>query len=207
MTGNRGTMYIRFAHEMNGNWYAWSVPADQIDNFKAGWRRYRTIQKEVFPEAKLVFGTNGDTVAANGTMYNLHDMWPGDGQVDVYSTDWYGNHYEISGIGGAKLDSAGGPMDLYEHQKFAQQYGVPMGISEWGVNHNPGTGDDPNYIQYVYDFCHTHGRTGAGNLLYECYFNYDNGGIPSDFPLMNPDCTTRSSNAQAAARYIELFGG
>lgn len=202
----RGQMYIRFAHEMNGNWYAWSVPGDQAANFKTAWRRYRNLQKSIFPQSKLVFGSNGDTCPDGWPVYNLEILWLGDDQVDVYSTDWYGDHYKAAVIDGDKLDGAGGPIGLYEHQQFAARHGVPIAISEWAVNHNGGTGDDPSYIQYVYDFCQQHGGTSARNLLYECYFNYDNGPTNvSYFPIMNPDGTTYGRNPNAVSRYQQLW--
>lgn len=80
----RGTCYIRFAHEMNGSWFPWSVNAANINNFKAAWIRFRNLQTSIFPAAKMVFGTNGNT---SGQSYDWRLLWPGDQYVDVYSTD------------------------------------------------------------------------------------------------------------------------
>jgi len=196
---SRGTCYIRFAHEMSGNWYPWGVPADQVENFKIGWRRYRGLQQQIFPAAKLVFGTNTDTSFG----YDWRTLWPGDQYVDVYGTDWYASFYKLSIINGQQYAGDGGPLSLEGHRQFAQDHGVPFCIPEWGVMNGPaGTGDDPSYIQYVHDFCVSNGGTGAGNVLYECYFNIDNGD-GNRFLLLRGGST--ADNPNAAARYRSLF--
>lgn len=160
----RGTFYIRFAHEMNGDWYPWSVSPGQIANFKAAWIRFRNIQKQVFPEAKLVFNTNGNTV---GQAYDWRQLWPGDAYVDVYSTDWYQGHWELAAS--RPTDTYGGPVWLELHRQFAQAHGKPFAIPEWGGQADHG--DKPAYIVFMSNFANTFGGAGSGNLLYEAYFN------------------------------------
>ena len=199
---SRGTCYIRFAHEMNGNWFDWSVGSGDIGNFKAAWIRFRNLQQSIFPAARLVFGTNGNT---SGQSYDWRTLWPGDQYVDVYATDWYAGHYKISVVNGNNpYDGFGGPQGLYAHRQFADDHGKPFGISEWGVDHLYGTGDDPNYIQYVHDFGAAYGGTGAGNLLYEAYFNLSQG-YSNDFQLFYPGQGDSSTNPDAALRYRQIF--
>lgn len=200
----RGTFYIRFAHELNAGWFPWQVPADQITNFITAWQRFRGIQLSVFPEAKLVFCTNGQTA---NFAYDWRTLWPGDSYVDVYSTDWYAGNYKMSITTNKKLyDNYGGPIGLREHRQFAEDHGVPIAIPEWGVDHNAwGTGDDPNYIRYVYDFCAQYRGTGAGNLLYECYFNKTAGYESSDFQLFYPGQGNSTTNPLSSAAYRSLW--
>ncbi len=197
----RGDVYVRFAHEMNGNWYPWSVNAASVASFKAAWIRFYNLKQSIFPQAKLVFGTNGNTV---GQSYDWRTLWPGDQYVDIYSTDWYGGHYKTAIVNGQAVDGYGGPVGLLQHRQFALDHGKPIAISEWGVDHTYGTGDDPNYIQYIHDFCTTYGGTGAGNLLYENYFNLSSG-YSNDFQLFYPGQGDSGSNPTAAARYRQLF--
>lgn len=198
---SRGTLYIRFAHEMNGNWFDWSVGDTQITDFKAAWARFYNLKQSIFPAARLVFGTNGDTV---GHAYDWRDIWPGDQYVDVYATDWYGGHYKLAITNGTAYDGNGGPIGLPEHRQFAHSHGKPIGISEWACDSLYGTGDDPAYIQYMHDFFSAYGGTGAGNLLYEAYFNLD-AGYSNNFQIFYPSGTGTTHNPNAAARYIQLF--
>ena len=197
----RGDICIRFAHEMNGNWYPWSVSAGDINNFKNAWIRFYNLKQSIFPAAKLVFGTNGTTV---GQSYDWRTLWPGDQYVDIYSVDWYGGHYKRAIVDGALTDGFGGPIGLLQHRQFALDHGKPIAISEWGVDHTYGTGDDPNYIQYIYNFCSTYGGTGAGNLIYENYFNLS-AGYSNNFQLFYPGQGNSTSNPNASARYVQLF--
>jgi hypothetical protein len=47
---------------MNGNWYAWSVNSGNATAFMSSWRRYRALQQEIFPQSKLVFSVNRESV-------------------------------------------------------------------------------------------------------------------------------------------------
>ncbi|MGS0685713.1 hypothetical protein ACVBEQ_11320 [Nakamurella sp. GG22] len=199
MTGNRAdnTMYIRFAHEMNGNWYSHSVAAGDVANFRLAWIRFYNLKQAIFPQAKLVFGTNGDT---SGQSYDWRTLWPGDKYVDVYSTDWYSNHWKRSGNStGIKADGYGAPVGLESHRKFAQDHGVPMGISEWGINWNE-TGDAPAYIQQMHDFFVAHAGSGPGNIRYENVFNNIQGNHQFDlFPVSG------SKSPKSAEKYSQLW--
>lgn len=186
----RGTCYIRFAHEMNGDWYPWAVYPGQQANFISGWRRFRQMQLSIFPEAKLVLCTNGNTYPHN---YDWRTFWPGDDYVDVYATDFYVWHY-----GNSPYDSYGGPAHLSTHREFAQAHGKAIAIPEWGTASDRG-GDRPEYIRYIHDFGVQYGGTGAGNLLYENYFNVDK---PGDALCQLYPTTTNPSSAPV---YRDLF--
>lgn len=190
----RGTFYIRFAHEMNGYWFQHSVKANEIESFKAAWQRFHRIKQSVFPEAKLVFNTNANTNTGGGQFYDWRKLWPGDAYVDVYSTDFYSNHMSLPAT-----DSAGAPQQLEQHRQFAQAHGKPFAVSEWG--NNIDSGDKPAYIQMMYDFFKANGGTGAGKVLYECYFNVTFS--PRNQFGLYP--TNGTLAPQAAAKYQQLF--
>ena len=125
----RGTLYIRFAHEMNGDWFPWAVRPADIGNFKAAWVRFFNLKRSIFPGAELVFGTNTNTSGSNMD-YDWRTISPGDQYVDVYSVDWYSDRCASN----FTVDGYGAPTGLLQHQQFAEQHGKPIGISEWGNN-------------------------------------------------------------------------
>jgi hypothetical protein len=189
----RGTLFIRFAHEMNGFWFDHSVQASEIDDFVASWRRFHAIKQAVFPDAQLVFNTNANTNTA-GESYDWRELWPGDAYVDVYSTDWYSNHWIVGGT----YDDDGAPQGLEQHRQFAEEHGKPFAVSEWG--NNGEFGDQPDYIRYMHDFFQANSGSGPGQLLYECLFTVtETNNQFSIFP------GGQSGAPEAAAVYQELF--
>jgi F5/8 type C domain-containing protein/glycosyl hydrolase family 26 len=193
-----GTVYIRFAHEMNGDWYPWSVNSGNYTQFISGWKRYRALQKEIFPAAKLVFSVNRNSV---NTGMDWRSAFPGSAYVDVLGVDYY-NQSPYAGTT-AEFDSSilmtdgyGAPIGLKRHQEFAASVGLPFAVSEWSGNAD--LGDSPAYIQGMFDFFRTNGGTGAGNLLYEIQFNVDQDNARW---MLYP--TTRMP--LSAAKYQQLF--
>jgi hypothetical protein len=187
----RGTLFIRFAHEWNGSWSPWAVDADQIDDFITAWRRFYKLKTKLFPQAKLVFCTNGDT---SGFTYDWRRAWPGDQYVDAYGTDWYSDQLET-----AAVDEFGAPAGLDQHREFALSHGKPFTLPEWG-NRYSSTGDSPQYVGVIHDFAVANAGTGAGQLLYEIYFNVHE--VPNEFALYPTD---QSLAPRVADAYRQLF--
>jgi beta-mannanase len=80
---------IRFAHEMNGNWYPWSVgqsgstPADYV----AAYRRVRRIFDDSgAAQVRWVWSPN---VIINGDTDVISRCYPGDDYVDIIGVDGY----------------------------------------------------------------------------------------------------------------------
>lgn len=184
-----GTLYLSPAVEWNGGWSDWNVQASELTNFKTAWARFYNLKQAIFPACKFVFCTNGDT-ASLSPLYDWRNGWPGDAFVDVYGTDWYSFQW----TDGRTVDSFGAPVGLEQHRQFALAHGKPFAVPEWGVANND-TGDVPNYITYMYNFFAANGGTGAGNLLYEAYFNVhwtpDNFGIFPRAQSLSPNSSDR----------------
>jgi len=75
-------VYVRYAHEMNGDWYPWSRdPAKYI----AAWRRMVDIFREAGADnARFVFSYNPSVFEPlAGWETNLRRYWPGDDYVDL----------------------------------------------------------------------------------------------------------------------------
>ncbi len=194
-----GTVYIRFAHELNGSWYPWNVTSSNASAFVSGWKRFRSLQKQIFPAAKLVFCVNRESSAANNIDWRT--IFPGTSEVDVMSVDYY-NQYPYVGTTAEwssailQYDAHGAPKGLQRHLEFARSVGLPLAVSEWSGNADMG--DSPVFIQSMHDFFAANAGTGAGKLLYESQFNDAiDGGRWSLYP--------NTKMAQSAARYRELF--
>ncbi|MCW2777303.1 MAG: hypothetical protein JWN17_1028 [Frankiales bacterium] len=171
-TGREGTLYLRFAHEMNGSWYAWNVTSANKDAFIASWKRYRALQQEILPQAKLVFSVNRDSPS---NMIDWRQTFPGKQYVDVLAVDYYNIwpavHTEAEWD--AELwakDQFGGPKGLLAHQAFAKSVGLPFAVSEWG-NNVTEWGESPLFVKKMHDFFAANAGSGPGQVLYDLYFN------------------------------------
>ena len=197
--GRQGTMYIRFAHEMNGFWFAWSVNKGNHQDFMTAWKRYRAIQKQVFPEAKLVFSVNRDD---NGTGMPWTGFFPGREFVDVITVDYY-NQYPYAATKAQfdaqswDKDANGAPRGIRAHAAFAKSQGLPFGVSEWSGNAD--NGDGVGYIEGMHAFFKENAGSGPGQVLYDVQFNCD---IDGKRWLLNGSGVRMP---QSAAKYRELF--
>ena len=169
----RGTTYIRFAHEMNGNWYPWSVNTTNYVAFDTAWKRFRALQRTYFPAAKLVFSVNRESV---GTGMDWRTFFPGSAFVDVMSVDYY-NQYPYVGTATdwnnsvSAVDAYKAPKGIAQHLAFAKSVGLPLAVSEWA--NMSITGDSPVFVTQMHDFFAAHAGTGPGGLMYDIYFNVD----------------------------------
>ncbi|WP_369140366.1 hypothetical protein [Modestobacter versicolor] len=171
-SGHSGTLYIRFAHEFNGDWYPWSVTQASVGDFVTSWQRFRALQQQLFPASRLVFSPNWESDADFGGDWRA--AFPGAGQVDVLSTSYYNNWSYVDtaqafGQLALTYDPFGGPRGLQRHLEFARSVGLPFGISEWGAE--SGFGDSAVYVEQMYGFFNANAGTGGGQLQYEILFN------------------------------------
>jgi hypothetical protein len=166
-----GTLYLRFAHEMNGDWYPWKVTADDRDDFITAWQRFRELQQEVFPEAQLVFCLTRESV---GSDIDWRETFPGPEYVDVLGVDYYNQYPYVDTVtefheSATELDDFGGPKGIQGYLDFAREQGLPLAVPEW--NGNAREGDSPAFIYSMYEIFARQGGTGPGQVLYEIVFN------------------------------------
>lgn len=78
---------LRFAQEMNGSWYPWSIGTNQDtpDDYRAAWSRMHSIIREQAPHVSFVWAPNAIT---EGTR-DFADCYPGDDVVDYLGLDGY----------------------------------------------------------------------------------------------------------------------
>lgn len=89
----RDTLYLRFAHEMNGDWYPWSAvhtsPREYVTAYR--WLRDR-VQAAGATNIRWVWCPN--VVQPTGDADVIRDCYPGDGAVDVVALDGYSLGYD-----------------------------------------------------------------------------------------------------------------
>ncbi|SEP21331.1 glycosyl hydrolase [Trujillonella endophytica] len=166
-----GALFIRFAHESNGNWYPWSVDAGEVDAFRAAWQRFRALQQEIYPESQLVFNVNRESV---GSGVDWRRTFPGARYVDVMSVDYYNQWPAVTSAGQwagtlDDVDQYGAPKGLEQHRLFAESVGLPLAISEWSGNADQG--GSAAFMEAMYGYLGEHAGNGPGEILYEILFN------------------------------------
>ncbi len=84
--------FLRFAHEMNGNWYSWggantgNNPQKYIDAWRYVWNKFQAAGAT---NAVWVWSPNWSSVP-NESWNDLHNYYPGDAYVDWVGVDFYG---------------------------------------------------------------------------------------------------------------------
>lgn len=124
-------LFIRFAHEMNGNWYPWGDQVNSHADYREAWRHVVDVGKQVgATNITWVWSPN----EVMGTQ-NLDEYYPGDDYVD-----WIG----ISGFNWGGLE----PWQSWRNfnQIFAptlrqvKKYDKPIMLAEIGAIENPRGG-------------------------------------------------------------------
>jgi len=180
--GNKKTVYIRYGHEFNGDWYPWKVTAaDNASYIKAFDNFYNMVQTDLVAkgrDAKVVWSPNNDE--HNGINTELN--WPGDKYVDVVGVDFYDGDLDKDQAtwdrNFNKTGAYGGPAGVGSWQAFAAKHGKPLAFPEWGTT-GEGPVDDPFFIKKMNEFMTANAGTGPGQIAYDVYFNctgYNNGG-------------------------------
>lgn len=203
-SGKPGQVYVRLAHEMNGSWYKWKVTPNDSSSFKEAWRRFVDIARTELPSVKIVFGANNGTSGGNAS---IPDIWPGDDVVDVVGVDFYDMwpSYTDEAIWTSQYmatDAGNSPRGIGAWLAFAKQHGKPLAFPEWGINWaedaSTGPQDNPLFIQKMNDFFRANAGTGAGQVLYEIYYNIND---------VKAQLHPVASNPKSADRYASLVWG
>ncbi len=81
------TIYLRFAHEMNGDWYPWSASTIGAENYKAMYRYIYELFCDVGADnVKWIFSVNWENIPHDNC---YKDSYPGDRYVDIIGVDGY----------------------------------------------------------------------------------------------------------------------
>jgi len=86
-----GPVMVRFAHEMNANWYPWAVGVNgnTASDYVAAWRHVHDLMSGIDPRIQWVWAPA--TVPWDDQPLPLKDVYPGDDQVDYVGVSGYGH--------------------------------------------------------------------------------------------------------------------
>ena len=161
-----GSAILRLGWEFNGDWYPWSVTATGADspaNFIADWQHTVIVMRAIAPNLRFVWNVNN---GANPT-YSVASTYPGNAYVDYVGVDAYD-----SGGWNTVLNQTDG---LAYWLSFAKQQGKSLAIPEWGIG---TSGDDPAYIQDMYQWM----KTNQASIALESFYDYQDGATNGSFP-------------------------
>jgi len=84
----KGDVFLRFAHEMNGNWYPWSGTKIGKDKFVANYRYVKdAFDKIETSNVRWVFSINWEDIPQENNHFSQY--YPGDDYVDFFGIDGY----------------------------------------------------------------------------------------------------------------------
>ncbi len=182
---------VRFAHEMNGNWFPWRVATGEEANFKAALIRYSNVRYEVFSGTdvpQLVLCANDGTSGGYADPRNLFVGKDAQNRpvVDLYCVDSYNswphrtNKTDIVGAM-SRTGANGVPIGVEAHRKFAEESGVPFSVGEWGncarddLCGAGGGGESRGYVEAMNEWFRAHAgdpkNPQPGQVVYELYFD------------------------------------
>jgi hypothetical protein len=184
---------IRIGWEFDGDWMAWSADNDPTA-YKAAFRRVH----DIFHAASTAFvfdwcGAAGYArpASAGATWHGAADWsnyYPGDDVVDTIGLDVYdeGNAGYNAAMGTwTNPQNAWASLvpSLQVQLAFALAHGKQVSFPEWGLWGGPaqsaqvhGGGDDPTFVQGMFDWMSSLPAQGPGSLAFQAYFNGDPGG-------------------------------
>lgn len=127
--------FLRFAHEMNGNWYPWDGfhnggNTASAEKYKQAWVYLYNLKKELAVDNALLVWSPNNTDQPNETWNNISAYYPGDEYVDWIGMDGYSWGY------GAwePFDSVFGTI----YQKLVSLTQKPLMIGEFGAAEQGG---------------------------------------------------------------------
>lgn len=199
--GKTGTVYVRFAHEFNADWFPWRVTSQNVADFRRSWKIFHDVLASEFPQAELVFCAN----TGGRSNIGIEQMWPGDDIVDVVAVDVHTGWEPTNATAWQQqLDdtaSDGSPRGLGAWLSFARRHDKPLAVSRWGLDPGGATTDDGSRVRLMHAFLSSNaaarGQNPAGRVIYDIFFNYANG-TDSRSQLTDP----RNTNSAQAYRSL-----
>lgn len=162
-----GDAWVRLGWEMDGSWFgttqgAWTDPTGWVDC----WRRWHDVLADVAPDLRLVWQPNFSSNTGAGD-FDVRTVWPGDDYVDAAGPDYYDWDLDPQATG-----SGGAPIGIEKWVQFVvEEHGKPFATGEWGLNTPNGGGDDPAFINQVFDVLDR--LKAQGMLAYASYYSLD----------------------------------
>jgi hypothetical protein len=128
------TVYLRFAHEMNGNWYPWGVGVNgnQPGEYAQVWRRIHDIFRN--QGVKNVIWVWSPNIAMSDAS-QLAGLYPGDQYVDWVGVDGYNGGSDLPAMGGWRSFETTMKTTFQQVRTFTQK---PLMIAETGSSEHGG---------------------------------------------------------------------
>lgn len=178
--------YLRFAHEMNGIWYPWSVSArgETPADYAAAFRRVRRIFDDVGAHSvEWVWSPN---VIINGDTNSITGSYPGDDFVDVVGVDGYNFGNDAMHRWTSPKDLFGPTLDLLGTIAPAK----PVWVNEVGSGDRGG-----NKAEWITELIEFLSGTDVRGLI---WFEADKPGEP-DWRLTSTPATIAAAKAALAS--------
>ncbi|MEO3935347.1 glycosyl hydrolase [Dermatophilaceae bacterium Soc4.6] len=88
---SRGPIYLRFAHEMNGDWYPWAVGVNgnTAAQYVAAWRHVHALFEQQVPQLKVRWVFAPAALGSERSADDVGALYPGDDVVDVLGLTGY----------------------------------------------------------------------------------------------------------------------
>jgi len=188
-----GNSIIRFGHEFDGNWYAWSISVGPGGNterpglYAEAFRQLVNTLRDIDGQ-NFTFSWNPNAAFITNPQI-LRDAFPGPEYVDYISFDQYDQFYGGT-IYNQQYHDANPTFrrerqqqvwnHLYNHptgfawfRDFSNEMGVPLTIGEWGLwwpqapgHIHRGGGDNAYFIRQMHNFIN------SANVAWHVYFNF-----------------------------------
>lgn len=127
-------MWVRFMHEMNGNWYSWSIGDSRVNTNQSYINAYQRVVN-IFRSAgatniKWVYSVNSENIGKGSTFTG---SYPGDNYIDYVAADGYN-------WGNTKAYSQWKSFRQVFDQSYAElsKINKPFLITEWASTENGG---------------------------------------------------------------------
>jgi hypothetical protein len=197
----RQNSFVRIGLEANGTWFPWGATAETAKDFVAAYRHVSEVMDEVAPELQFVFDIScgAPLRGSEDRLAPLDELYPGDDVVDVVGCDFY-DAWSTKVRDTDELQDALAPEagpGLEDVVDFAENHSKPFAVPEWGLTSadEHGSGDNPFFIQAMYQFFYTHRR----GLAFENYFD-------EPAPYLGSSLYRDGQNPQAGQEYQRLWG-
>ncbi|MGE3835768.1 MAG: glycosyl hydrolase [Acidimicrobiia bacterium] len=219
LAGGYTAPLIRIGWEANGHWYPWSVYGSATNQalYAQAFRRLALLIKGRIPGAKIDW--NGVYLGAwDDTWDDFEACYPGDDVVDIVSVDFYDMDVPAARSGNQWADPADVLATYFEPVATAWKafvYGrdatraaaglapLQFGMPEWGPSGKEasGGGDNPAYIQWIYDLQQSFGTR------FEYGAPFDTDDYDEEHALMPPGGVGTNPNfPNASALFKTLYG-
>lgn len=178
--GSLAEVHLSMAHELNGNWYPWSVNSTNAADFKIAWRRwYNVVQTELVAKgknAKVCLNLNSDTSSGVSMLSILPPME----YVDLLGCDFYSMWPDLTtqtlwDRNRLTKKADGAPRGIQSWFDWAKAMGKTLTFPEWAINSQTQS-DNPFFIEAMRTIFAANAPTpgmppGPGQMAGEAYFN------------------------------------